>query len=578
MKRIIIYFISVIAVLAFTNCEDFLDTKSYSEKDLTNFPENVDDANQMLTGIYASMNVDILSGFYIGELASDERFGGGSDTDKFMHAIDRLMNSGANMCAGLWWARYRGIQRANLLFENIDRVTGWRNDEQKNQIIGEAFFLRALFYFELMQVYGEVPLMLTTESLNLPKSSAEVVYARIASDLKEAIKLIEAAEYNPEQAGHASRWSAQALMARVFLFYTGYYKKDALPLADGGSVAKAEVVAWLEDCIDNSGHELIIDSENPGNGFYNLWPYSNEYTAVDYQWAKDNKVKWVGDGNHETVFAIKHNNFGSWGDWSGYTNMHATHFGIRSPNGSKSTFPFGEGYGAGPVNPQLINDWKSSEPGDIRLWGSVIDVENDLPEFQWGGDLQMEETGYFQKKYLTITAYDHVKLSDDGSPRLLTSYSHLMYKTPEAPMQLASTQDLVLIRFADVLLMHSELTQTAQGINKVRTRAGLSEIGGYTLEALKKERRFELAFEGVRWYDLMRWGDAPAALEKQGDVMVRNMGGELVQMASYGGGWAARYAETGGFWPIPERQISLSAGVLEQNKGWGTLESEYFGW
>lgn len=578
MKRIIIYFISIVAGLYFLGCDDFLDTKNYNEKDLTNFPQTVEDANQMLTGVYASMNVDILSGFYLAELASDDRFGGGGEGDKFMHAIDRLMNVGPNMCAGLWWGRYRGIERANLLFENIDRVTGWKDNQQKNQILGEAYYLRAMFYFELMQVYGEVPLMLTTEALNLPKSPADEVYAQITSDLKKAIELMDdKTKYDIEQAGHATKWSAEALMARVFLFYTGYYKKEALPLVEGGSITKSQVISWLEDCIKESGHGLIIDNTNPGNGFYNLWPYSNEYTAVDYQWAKDKKVKWVKDGNIETVFAIKYNNFGSW-DWTGYTNMHATHFGIRTPNGNRSTFPFGEGYGAGTVNPQLIDTWKAAEPNDIRMWGSIIDVENDIPGFQWGADLQMEETGYYQKKYLAITAYDHVNLDENSNPKFLTSYSHLMYKTPIAPVELACTQDLILIRFADVLLMHSELTQTVNGINEVRKRAGLNEIGTYTLDALKKERRFELAFEGLRWYDLMRWGDAAAAIQKQGDAMVRNMAGDPVQMRAYGGGWSARYAATGGFWPIPETQITRSNGVLTQNKGWGTPEAEYLGW
>lgn len=577
MKRIIIYFISIVAILSFASCDDFLDSTNYSEKDLTNFPQTVDDANQMLTGAYASLNVDILSGFYIAELASDDRFGGGGEGDKFMHAIDRLMTDYPDRFSGLWAARYRGIERVNLLFENIERVQGWKNEQQKNQLLGEAYFLRGMFYFELIQVYGEVPLMLTTEALNLPKSPADEIYAQVTSDLKKAIELMEATPYNTDLAGHATKWSAEALMARVFLFYTGYYKKEALPLVEGGSVTKTEVIGWLNDCINNSGHGLIIDDTNPGNGFYNLWPYSNEYTAVDYKWAQDKKVKWVGDGNKETVFAIRYNNFGSW-DYTGYTNMHSTHFGLRTPNGNKSTFPFGEGYGAGTVNPQLVNYWKSVEPNDIRLWGSVIDTENDLPDFQWGADLQMEETGYVQKKYLAITAYDHDRTGSDGGPYFLTSYSYLMYKTPEAPVELASTQDLVLIRFADVLLMHSELTQTVTGINQVRQRAGLNGIGGYSIEALKKERRLELAFEGIRWYDLMRWGDAATALERQGEVMVRNMGGELVQMASYGGGWAARYAATGGFWPIPETQITRSAGVLVQNKGWGTTESEYRGW
>lgn len=575
MKRIVKNMMTVAASMLLVGCNAFLDTENYTQKDLTNFPKTVEDAHQMLTGIYASMNVDVTTGFYLSELASDDRFGGGEQGDKFAHAIDRLMNVGTDMLGGLWSARYRGIERANLLFENIDRVSGWSSEADRAQLLGEARFLRAWFYFELATVYGQVPLMLTTEALNLPKAPVDDLYAQIASDLKIAIETMKSEPFDENKAGRATKYAAEALMARVFLFYTGYYQKESLPLAEGGHVSKTQVVGWLEDCIGNSGHDLIVDDTKPGNGFYNLWPYSNSATAVDYAWAREQGVSWVGDGNRESLFAIRFNNIANW-DQTGYANMHAVHFGLRTPNGHESTFPFGEGYGIGPVNPQLVADWKAAEPNDPRLFGSVIDLENELESYQWGADLAMEETGYMQKKYLAITAYDHK--TESGIPTLLTTFSILLENTPEGtPVEMASRQDLVLIRFADVLLMHSELTGTAEGMNRVRRRAGLTDVA-YSLPALKRERRFELAFEGLRWNDLRRWGDAAAAIEKQGEVMVRNLGGEPVQNASYGGGWAARYRETGGFFPIPATQIARSAGVLTQNAGWGSAAAEYAGW
>lgn len=89
--------------------------------------------------------------------------------------------------------------------------------------------------------------------------------------------------------------------------------------------------------------------------------------------------------------------------------------------------------------------------------------------------------------------------------------------------QLGQTQDLIMMRYADVLLMHSELTETADGMNQVRARVGLPAIG-YSLDALKKERRHELAFEGIRWFDLMRWNDVVPALQKQIGVKINNLG------------------------------------------------------
>ena len=127
--------------------------------------------------------------------------------------------------------------------------------------------------------------------------------------------------------------------------------------------------------------------------------------------------------------------------------------------------------------------------------------------------------------------------------------------------------------------MHSELTQTTTGINRVRERADLSPIGAYSLEALQKERRWELSFEGVRWNDIRRWHIAEQLLDKQVGGTVYNRGFET-KMPALNGGYSARYRATnGGFWPIPQSQIDLSNGVLTQNKGWEEGDDfEYTGW
>src|SRR5690606_16546335 len=152
------------------------------------------------------------------------------------------------------------------------------------------------------------------------------------------------------------------------------------------------------------------------------------------------------------------------------------------------------------------------------------------------------ETGFWQKKYIPITAFN-----DAGT--LVPSYAILKDNAP-ADMQLSHTQDLVLIRFSDVLLMQSELKEDASGLNKVRARVDLPSVP-YSLTALKRERRWELAFEGLRYFDLMRWGDASDALAAQEGVAIKNKGIDT-QMRAFGGGYKARFEATGGFWPIPE--------------------------
>jgi hypothetical protein len=550
----------------FTSCEDFLDTESYTKQTTAKFPANVADAEKMLTGIYSTFNrsmsgvIVTTTPFYVSELASDDRFGGGGETDKLMQAIDHLMNSGIDAFESFWSVRYSGISRANTAFATLDNCEGWADEAEKKQFRGEEHFLRAMFYLDLAQIFGEVPLVITTEAVNLPKAPAENIFALIAYDLQEAINLTYNKPYTSTTSGHATKWAAQAMMARAFLFYTGYYNKTELPLADAdgeivGSISKSQVITWLEDCINNSGHDLV-------SNFRNLWPINNKYTAKN--WSKSTGG-WEGNGHKETVFAVKFGaiplsmNFG-------YSNQYDLYFSPREPNTGEKIFPYGQGWGGGPVNTKLWEEWDSSDP---RREASIVYLPGEYPAaYSWGGDKQMEETGYWQQKYIAVAAYD-----DAGV--WYPSYACIEDGTV-ANLMIAHTQELVLIRFADVLLMHSELAQTADGINTVRGRVGLPGVT-YTLDNLKKERRWELAFEGVRYFDLMRWGDAADALAKQEGVAIQNSAVPTT-MKAMGGGYKARYEATGGFWPIPDTEITLSAGVLKQNKGWGTPDAEFTNW
>src|SRR5699024_3706179 len=121
---------------------------------------------------------------------------------------------------------------------------------------------------------------------------------------------------------------------------------------------------------------------------------------------------------------------------------------------------------------------------------------------------------------------------------------------------------LVLIRFADVLLMQSELKEDVAGINRVRARANLAPITAYSLAALQNERRWELAFEGTRWNDIRRWHIAVAALEKQTNVSIYTSG-TATKNTAHNGGYAARYNATAGFQKIPENQVTLNEGMVQ---------------
>jgi len=568
MKNLIYIGIAASSLL-FMSCEDFLDTSNLTKKDTSNYPQTVTDAQQMITGVYSNLNYAVASPasstYFVSELVADDRFGGGGENDKMVQALDLMLNYGSSMLQDFWNTRYKGIFRANMAIETLDNCTGFENDDQKNQIKGEAYFLRAFYYSEMATLFGQVPLVVTTDPVNLPKAAPEELYAQIASDLKTAIDLMPAKPYTSVEAGHATKWAAEALMARVYLFYTGFYKKDALPLVDKTTVTKAQVIAWLEDCIKNSGHTLVGD-------YRNLWSYTNKYTKEDYAYTKGKGLKWVEDDgavNPETMFAVKFSNFPSWSTTIGYANQNALYFGIRGGQDLAKTFPFGQGWGMGPVNPTLWNDWKTAEPTDIRREASIIDIPKELPGYSKGGWADfVQETDYWQKKYSPVSA----KNTNGG---YASSYSVLMYGTAEN-FQLDNTMDQVIIRLADVYLMHSELSETNTYMNKVRERAGLP-AKPYSLANIQNERRWELAFEGTRWNDIRRWGIAADLLDKQTGVACYFKSTPDVTKA-FGGGYKARYDATKGFFPIPEAQIALSQGILVQNEGWGTSAAEYTGW
>jgi hypothetical protein len=228
------------------------------------------------------------------------------------------------------------------------------------------------------------------------------------------------------------------------------------------------------------------------------------------------------------------------------------------------------------VNKSLWDAWPD---GDLRKRGSICKVDDATegidPSYGLGTDFhdkQMDETGYWQKKYRPINVW-----ADDLSDPPVKewhNYSVDFYNAPRN-FQLDNMQDIILIRFADVLLMHSELTETVTGINAVRHRADptdlvLVPLGAYTLDDLKAERRWELAFEGVRYYDLLRWAGKSNLASLETTLEAKN------GVATFNNGaWGVKRGVdfrpvTGGFLQIPNQEIQLSQGVLVQNPGWET--------
>ncbi len=566
MKKILYI---VLFALIFTGCDDFLSYDPLTDKTSANFPSTSEEVAQMMAGIYTTMTnehqLTDMSYLFVCEVASDEKLGGGGVNDVKAQAYEAFMYSDPDMLSHNWETSYEGIHRANFAIEKLDALAeGIVSEEDKNQNKGEALFLRAFFYHRLATLYGSVPLKITTEMADLGGASADEIFAQIASDLKAAISLLPNKPYSATTEGHVTRWAAQAMMARVWLFYTGFYQKADLPLVEGGSVTKQEVITMLGECINNSGHTLVGD-------YHELWPYTNELTIQDYPYIQDymaetgKTLKYASDNgarNPETLFALQFSNFADWDVRRGYANQYQLYFALRGLQSLANTYPFAGGWGQGNSIPKpVVDQWLADEPNDPRLWASVLDIAAELPNYAKGQWDFVMESNYWGKKYNGISARDGNKYYND--------YSVVMYGNKDN-QQLSHGDDLILIRLADVLLMMSELTEDAQYMNRVRHRAGLGDKP-YSLDNIQKERRYELAFEGLRWNDMRRWGAsyAKAALESQIGAPIYNFGNPAV----YNGvtksmNYSTRYDETKGFFPIPQSQINLSNGLLEQIEGY----------
>jgi len=584
MKKILVYGLS--ALLALTSCEDFLDSQNYSGKDSGNFPKTEKDVNQMIAAVYEATLYEPFAGNDVGQyltyanLSSDDQYGGGGVDDKATQALDHFMYANNTQMESLWKAAYAAIARANSALAAIDNVT---DEDLRNQSKGELLFLRAFNYFDLVKCFGYIPMVerapeSVAEAQQSPEQvQPEVVYAKIGEDLKEAWEIMPAYKYdgwNKLQYGKVSKWAAGALLARVYLFYTGFFNQSALPAGEG-SIDAEYVKKVLDDIVANSGHGLLAD-------YRSLWPYANSVTRTDYDFVSDLGEAW-SEGNKEVLFAINYNYMAEWvGASLHQSNQYALFYGIRCGDwegGScfkkgqpGSVYPFGTGWGTGPVAPNFYSDWQAAEPNDKRRAASVLEFPDD---FNWGNTANwMEASGLHQKKWVAIRAN-----GGDTSNGGYFSFCVPLFgdASTTGHFQVSHCQSLPLIRYADVLLMRSELYQdAAKGMNEVRARAGL-DPKPYTLANLQNERRWELCFEGYRWDDTRRWGIAEQVLPKQIGGAIHNDGATAV-MKDQGDGYVARYKATKGYYRIPQAQIDLSGGAYKQNAGWDGTTGYYSQW
>ena len=621
MKKYILSVLTVLSATLFISCNDALDTDPrVTEMTGATFPGKPADVEALLSATYSIMctmgggdNSGILNNpFYWWSLMSDDCYGSGGLQDNVAKSLHHFTTASSNQYEYDFTLLYGGISRANTIIETIDNVP-WTSDQQatRNQLLGEAFFMRGLYYMWLSQLYGDVPLITSTvitDDMQQEVSADEFIYPQIISDFVSAKNLMK-----PERAngsGHADKYCAEAFLARAYMFWAGFYQKAGelkngapdITLVEGqegcpgGKLTKTDVVNGLKDIVSNGGYKLRPD-------FRSLWQYSNSYLLAEALDGKGHAYKFIadmkkedcfdmpgnGNGNTEELFQIQFMNASSWSIGGTYCNprMYSNYLscfwglrnGATNDNGKRDkTYPFNQGWGQGTPSCNIWTDWTAAEEQggytDLRKKATLINLDDkdEVASYTYEKD-DCEESGYAVKKYADVNL-DANAADNDSWWSQCPGYSS---SSLDNKQQGDHFEDYYLMRYSDVLLMLTELTGEASYMNQVQKRAGVKQTG-YSLEAVQNERRWEFALEGLRFNDMRRWSGidsgessyAAKALQKQRGQQITCLGKKNSRVMEHMTcSWSKRYADTNGFLPKPQSQINLMKGALKQNPGWG---------
>ena len=452
-----------------------------------NFFQNADDAESALTAAYDALQQ---TGTYgqdlnvVGEMPSDNV----TSTNGDVNAMERILwTPQTSQVNNVFQAAYIGINRANAV---LNYVPGIQMDTaRRNQILGEASFLRALHYFNLVRLYGGVPLRLTpTESgensvVNLARSSEEQVYAQIVSDLQQAEQWTAAGSASPIR---VSKTAVNALQAKVFLTQRQW--------------AQAATAA---NKVISSGLYQLLPSFNA------LFPPENKPESIfEVQFA----------GNADGGFILPD-------------------LLLPSPPATYSFPKFNI-----PTN-ELIQYADTNNDQRWKFTGEIVPAGRNHASFLLSTSSNANDNGYFT------------------------------YKWRSNPNAFNSPDNYYVLRLADVMLMYAEATNEQNGpsqaaltaLNAVRTRAGLPALtlaNVSTQQAFRNEvdrqRRLELAFEGERWFDLLRY-----ARHEQAGPGVTHAVTALDIIQQQRGTPNANYL----LFPFPQAEINNNA-LLQQNPGY----------
>ena len=463
--------VMVFSLVLFTACDDYIEVEPIGP-DADSYFNNEQEYESALIGAYDMLQSSFWN-VLLDVVASDD-YAAGGDTFNYdqptIQNVNQMIHtpSDNNQLRDIWNLMYAGLNRANYLLEFKDKT----DFSGREQIIAQAYFLRAYYAFELAKHFGDIPLKVETrggvnrivdqriiigEQYDINRvGSISAVYSLIEEDLKEAIPNLPVVQSDVYK---VTKGAAQALLGKVYLYH-GTFDDDKF----------ADAASAFSDVIGSSQYSL-----KTGDDYLNLFETSAE-------------------NGSESVFEIQYTGVEPAG-WNCIICSEGSYFpkfcGPRSPY-DNSEFVTGWGFC---LPSQELYDLYDED--DARRDVTIYDLRDQQDSYSQGRD----DTGLFNKKYIPRKADDRA-----GSD----------------PLNFANNYRS--IRYADVLLMAAEADAQSGGanaetyLNQVRARAYGDNSHDYTaaegdiLEAIYSERRKELAGEGHRFFDLVRTGQAAAAI------------------------------------------------------------------
>jgi starch-binding outer membrane protein, SusD/RagB family len=535
MKKILFLILMICTVAVLEACHDLELIPTDRETEAT-FWDKPEDAFNVLNTIYENMYRDEY--FFYNETLSDNAFNKSEvDGSNSRNIAEGSFDPSHRRITDEWGYHYTGIRKTNILLANIDKVPGL-DDATKNRMRGEARFIRAFHYFNLTSWYGDVPLvenvLTVEESLVLTRASQQSIIDFIHEDLDFA--------------------------ASVLPTNTGYAAADRGRITKGAALAlKARLALYREDW-----DAVISISEKFFSGEAGTYSLFNNYAGL---------FKPANEYNSEIILDVQ------------YVPVQRTH------SVQRYFIPKTEGKLVTSIAPtqELVDSYLMENGLPIDAPGSGYD-ENDPYSNR---DLRLEATivydGYqwtrgdgstLEIRTLPGTGDNSID-RDDASP---TGYYFAKYFDPTADADNRSGLNLILIRYAEILMMYAEakhekgqLTEEVwnNSIRKIRQRAGFTDAAALDFDAswstdelteiIRNERKVEFAMEGLRIFDIRRWRIAEDVLNawahgiRVGDPAVDN-GYKRVDLRSFDP--SKHY-----LWPIPQRERDLNKN-LTQNDNW----------